>query len=87
MAEIQDSHVVISDGARFALLSARDGATYVLRCKEEGSAAHLSGDDAGALLQDYELIKSQYPDYSPDQLLAQLWDQGGYSWMAVPDET
>jgi predicted aspartyl protease len=35
---------------------------------------------------DYEAIKVQYPTYEPDQMLAQLWDQGGYSWIVSPME-
>ena len=34
---------------------------------------------------DYETIQRQFPDWKPDQTLAQLWDQGGYSWLAAQD--
>lgn len=84
MPEIQEPAVVIAEGAQFALLSVDSGATYILSCKEESTAAHLQGEDAAGFLREYESIKVQYPGYTTDQSLAQLWDQGGYSWMAVP---
>ena len=34
---------------------------------------------------DYAGDQVQYPDWKPDQTLAQLWDQGGYSWLAAQD--
>lgn len=86
MPEIQEATVVIAEGAQFALRSCNQGDTYVLSSKEDETSAHLQGDDLTAFLQEYETIKSQYPSYDADQVLAQLWDQGGYSWMAVPDE-
>jgi hypothetical protein len=86
MAEMPEPIVVIAEGRQFALLSCGNDATYVLRSKDEGSSAYVEGDDITAFLHDYESIKSQYPDYDTDQTLAQLWDQGGYSWMAVPDD-
>ena len=30
-------------------------------------------------------MKLQFPDWNPDQMLAQLWDQGGYGWLAAQD--
>ncbi len=86
MPETQDSVVVIAEGAQFALRSFDKGAAYVLSCKEENASAHVEGDEIAGFLQEYESIKVQYPGYDADQALAQLWDQGGYSWMAVPDE-
>lgn len=86
MAEMQEPIVVIAEGAQFALRSCGNGAAYVLSCKEENTSAHVLGDDIAGFLQEYESIKSQYPGYDTDQTLAQLWDQGGYSWMAAPDE-
>lgn len=86
MSEINESSVAVAEGTQFALLSSESGASYVLRCKEESLSYHVEGDDVPAFLKDYEAIKAQYPGYDSDQVLAQLWDQGGYSWMAVPDE-
>ncbi|MBS1212808.1 MAG: uncharacterized protein H6R26_1425 [Proteobacteria bacterium] len=86
MSETQESVVVIAEGAQFALRSRENGAVYVLSCKEENTSAHVQGDDVQGFLKEYESIKAQYPSYDTDQALAQLWDQGGYSWMAEPDE-
>jgi hypothetical protein len=85
MSETPEALVVLAEGDQFALRSGDNGATYILSCKEESTAAHLQGEDAAAFLAAYESAKTQYPGYSTDQLLAQLWDQGGYSWMAEPD--
>ncbi len=86
MSEMKEPIVVIAEGEQFALRSLGNGAAYVLSCKEESASAHVQGDDVAGFLLEYESIKSQYPGYDTDQTLAQLWDQGGYSWMAVPDE-
>ena len=83
---IQTQLKLIAEGEEFEL-SVNDSSTeYLLRNKEETSTAHLEGDDAEAFSQEYKTIKTQFPDYSIDKMLAQLWDQGGYSWMAVGDE-
>ena len=88
MSAINDeSSIAIAEGALFALLSCASGTAYILQCKEESLSYHVEGDDVPGFLKDYEAIKAQYPAYDADQTLAQLWDQGGYSWMAVPDET
>ncbi len=86
MSEMKKPIVVIAEGEQFALCSLDNGAAYVLSCKEENTSAHVRGGDVAGFLQEYASIKSQYPGYDTDQTLAQLWDQGGYSWMAVPDE-
>lgn len=86
MTVTQGSWNVIAEGAQFALRSIDDGAVYLFSCKEEGASARLEGDDLAAFLADYENVKAQYTGYDTDQVLAQLWDQGGYSWMASPDE-
>lgn len=76
----------VADGDLFALLKCGDGAVYALRCKEDKTVALFKDDDLAAFLAEYEAVKASYPTYSSDQVLAQLWDQGGYSWVAVPDE-
>lgn len=86
MSEMQEPPVMIAEGELYTLRSCDHGATYLLSSKEENSSAHLEGDDLTGFLAAYEEAKTQYPGYSTDQILAQLWDQGGYSWMAVPDE-
>ena len=77
--------VVIAEGTEYELLSSGDGAAFVLRFKTDQLTAHLQGDDAIRFRADYEALKMQYPDWQADQTLAQLWDQGGYSWLAEQD--
>ncbi len=72
----------IAEGADYELLTSEEGTTFILRSKADCSAAHLRGEDAARFRTDYEAIKLQFPDWKPDQTLAQLWDQGGYSWLA-----
>ena len=76
---------MIEEGEEFELLSCDDGASFVLRSKADTSVAHLRGDDATRFRADYEAIRLQYPTWKPDQTLAQLWDQGGYSWLAAQE--
>jgi len=83
---IQVPYQLIDEGKLFALSISDAGTEYILHNKEENSSAHLEGDDATAFIQEYETLKTQFPAYDADQLLAQIWDQGGYSWMAVPAE-
>jgi hypothetical protein len=77
---------MIAEGQLFSLASCGDGTVYVLRSKEDKTSTFVEGEDVAAFLAEYENTKSAYPDYDADQTLAQLWDQGGYSWMAVADE-
>lgn len=77
---------LIAEGEEFELSANDSGTEYLLRNKEDASTAHLEGDDAEAFSQEYNTIQTQFPGYNTDQMLAQLWDQGGYSWMAVADE-
>ncbi|MDI4664511.1 hypothetical protein K9U40_09260 [Xanthobacter autotrophicus] len=80
-----DTLPLISDGEEFTLLASDDQSHFVLRFKPDGLTADLSGEDAERFRGDYETVKSQFPDWSSDQVLAQLWDQGGYSWLAAQD--
>jgi hypothetical protein len=85
MPEMPEPIDVIAEGELFSLVSCGNGTVYVLRSKEDKTSTSVEGEDIAAFLAEYENTKSAYPDYSTDQTLAQLWDQGGYSWMAVPD--
>jgi hypothetical protein len=76
---------LVAEGPEYALLSSQDGTSFVLRFKTEHMTANLQGEDASRFRADYETMKQQYPSWEPDQMLAQLWDQGGYSWLAVQD--
>lgn len=75
----------IAEGEEFALSGAPDGSAFLLRFKTEGVATHLQGEDAARFSGEYEALKAQFPGWTPDQLLAQLWDQGGYSWLATEE--
>jgi hypothetical protein len=77
--------LLIAEGTEYELLSSGDGAAFVLRFKTDQLTAHLQGDDAIRFRADYEALKMQYPAWQADQTLAQLWDQGGYSWLAEQD--
>jgi hypothetical protein len=45
----------------------------------------LRGEDATRFRTDYETVQKQFPGWQSDQTLAQLWDQGGYSWLAAQE--
>jgi hypothetical protein len=74
---------MMAEGSEYELLCSEDAATYILRFKSEGQTAHMQGDDAIRFKADYETVTQQMPGSGPDQILAQLWDQGGYSWLAA----
>ncbi len=76
---------MIAEGTEYELLSSPDGGGFVLRYKSDNLTANLQGDDAARFRADFETIRLQFPTWNPDQLLAQLWDQGGYSWLATQD--
>jgi hypothetical protein len=76
---------LVAEGAEYELLRSEDRASFVLRFKADHLTAHLQGDNAVRFQADYETVKQQFPSWNPDQMLAQLWDQGGYSWLAAQD--
>jgi len=76
---------LIAEGKEYELLGTEDGAAFVLRSKADFFVAHLQGEDAARFRADYEAIQRQFPAWKPDQTLAQLWDQGGYSWLAAQE--
>jgi hypothetical protein len=76
---------MVEQGTEFELLGSEDRSAFVLRFKTDGLTAQLAGDDAARFRADYETIRTQYPGWKADQTLAQLWDQGGYSWLAAQD--
>jgi hypothetical protein len=85
MSENQTSVSLIAAGKDYELLATVDQASFILRSKADFYTAHLQGEDAARFQADYRAILLQYPDWKPDQTLAQLWDQGGYSWLAAQD--
>jgi hypothetical protein len=76
---------LIADGKNFELLSAEGGTSFILRSKADFYTAHLRGEDATRFRTDYETVQKQFPGWQSDQTLAQLWDQGGYSWLAAQE--
>ena len=85
MNEHPASVSLIAEGDDYQLSATTDRASFILRSKADSCTAHLQGEDAARFQADYQAIQLQYPDWKPDQTLAQLWDQGGYSWLAAQD--
>jgi hypothetical protein len=85
MSEKPTPFVAVAEGAEFELLGSEDGTSFALRFKTDRLVAHLQGDDATRFRADYDAIRLQFPAWKPDQTLAQLWDQGGYGWLAGQD--
>jgi hypothetical protein len=85
MSGNQASVSLIAEGKEYELLASEDGAAFILRSKADFFTAHLQGEDAARFQADYDTIRRQFPDWKPDQTLAQLWDQGGYSWLAAQE--
>jgi len=85
MSEHQASVSLIAEGKDYELLGTVDQASFILRSKADLCTAHLQGEDAARFQADYQAVQLQHPNWEPDQTLAQLWDQGGYSWLAAQD--
>lgn len=75
----------LADGQDYALLVTEDGTAYILCSKADSLSTHLTGEDAARFRSDYDTLRSQFPSWQSDQTLAQLWDQGGYSWLATQE--
>ncbi len=73
-------------GSEYALSASQDRTCFFLHNKADHMIAELHGDDAARFRQDYDELKLQFPDWNADRLLAQLWDQGGYGWLAQQEE-
>jgi hypothetical protein len=86
MSETHAELQMIETGREYELLSATNSSMFILRFKPENLAARLEGDDAARFREDYAVIRQQFPAWTADQALAQLWDQGGYSWLAAHEE-
>jgi hypothetical protein len=86
MSDNEPALALVAEGPEYELFAAADSSAFKLVFKTDNMVANILGDDAVRFRADYESIKEQYPTYQPDQMLAQLWDQGGYSWLAAPPE-
>lgn len=76
---------LIAEGQEYSLHGSEDEMVFLLRCKTDHMAARLCDGDAIRFRADYETTKLQFPKSEPDRILAQLWDQGGYSWLAAEE--
>jgi hypothetical protein len=85
MENAQEPRTVLTEGDEYALLSSADGGLLLLRSKTDKMTAHLLGEDAARFRADLHEVMAQHPDWRADQTLAQLWDQGGYGWLATDD--
>jgi hypothetical protein len=83
MDDADQEYAVLEDGAEYALLcSNAQQSVFRLRNKSEASCALIENDDALRFQADYQALKSGNPDWDADKILAQLWDHGGYGWLA-----
>ena len=73
----------LAEGVDYALSASADKRVYWLSFKPDHQIARLEGEDAARFQSDYAVVVAQFPDWTVDQTLAQLWDQGGYSWLAT----
>ncbi len=73
----------ISTGERFELKASPDCGSFVLLSKADHFIAHLDGADAVRFEADYSALHRQLPYLNPDETLARLWNDGGYSWCAA----
>lgn len=85
MDETDNTLETLAEGADYALACSADRSRFVLRFRPERMTADLQGEDAARFRADYETISTQFPQWRADQTLAQLWDQGGYSWLATEE--
>ncbi len=73
----------LADGVEYALSASDDRRVYWLSFKPDCLVARLGGEDAARFQTDHAAIVAQFPHWTVDQTLAQLWDQGGYGWLAT----
>lgn len=83
MTDKQEPTVFVEGGDEYELFTNDDKTAYLLRFKTEGLSVPLAGEQLEAFLKEFETVKKAYPNFGPDQRLAQIWDQGGYSWLAM----
>ncbi len=83
MTDKQEPTVFVEGGDEYELFTSEDKTAYLLCFKTEGLTVPLQGEQLEAFLKEYDTVKKAYPNYGPDQRLAQIWDQGGYSWLAA----
>ncbi len=83
MNDANSEYAVLEDGDEYALsISNAQQCAFRLRNKSEASCALIENDDAIRFQADYQTLKRSNPDWDADKILAQLWDHGGYGWLA-----
>jgi hypothetical protein len=85
MTEDREALTLLASGDDYELLADAGATRFVFRCKAEHMTAYLSGEDAARFQADHATTRAQFPDWPADKTLAQLWDQGGYSWFAIAE--
>jgi len=83
MSEAQRPDAPSAAGDEYELFASSDNSLYWLVFKPDHLIARLTGDDATRFQADHAKIVEHHPNWTADQTLAQLWDQGGYSWLAT----
>ncbi len=83
MTDNQEPTIFVEGGDEYELFASDDKTVYLLRFKTESLTVPLRDEQLEAFLKEYDTVKKAYPNYGPDQRLAQIWDQGGYSWLAM----
>lgn len=82
MDELDPDYTLLEEEAEYALASTLAGDVYLLHSKSERLRADLRDDDGRRFKAGYDELEKRSPDWKADRILAQLWDQGGYSWLA-----
>jgi hypothetical protein len=83
MTDKQEATIFVEGGDEYELFTNEDKTAYRLVFKTEELTVPLEGEQLAAFHKEYEIVKKGYPQYGADQRLAQIWDQGGYSWLAA----
>lgn len=83
MKNVAAAAAVIPAGQEFELNVSSDRRCFVLLSKADHFIAHLEGADAARFEADYSAVRRRLPHLNSDQTLAQLWNNGGYSWYAA----
>ena len=69
--------VTISQGQRYKLDSLGNGWAYTLRDLLTKQSVWFQDDDAAQLRDELEALETRWPNHSPDQILALLWEDYG----------
>jgi hypothetical protein len=76
-------HIVLCDGDTFKLERWGKGLAYALTHKPTGLSSFVQGDDALAFEADLEGCELTWPENTPEQNAAWLWDACDYAACAA----